>query len=92
MAPVSSRTVGMRPLNRAVKNVSGTQVNVCHDVENLQETTLLPYDDELNNYYKKKRNQRGFKHKAKSKHKSKGKKVRVYYPYLVPPMFKLTIS
>lgn len=36
MAPVSSLTVGIRPLSSAVKNVSGTQVSVCHDVENLK--------------------------------------------------------
>lgn len=36
IAPVSSRTVGMRPLSRAVKNVSGTHVRVCHEVENLK--------------------------------------------------------
>lgn len=36
IAPVSSRTVGILPLRRAVKNVSGTHVKVCHDVENLK--------------------------------------------------------
>lgn len=35
IAPVSSLRLEMRPLNRAVKNESGTQVNVCRDVENL---------------------------------------------------------
>lgn len=37
MAPVSSRRLDIRPLNRAVKKESGTQVNVCRDVENLKQ-------------------------------------------------------
>lgn len=36
IAPVSSRRLEIRPLNNAVKNVSGTHVNVCRDVENLK--------------------------------------------------------
>lgn len=41
IAPVSSRTVGILPLRRAVKKVSGTHVNVCHDVENLKKVVLF---------------------------------------------------
>lgn len=36
MAPLSSRKLEMRPLSNAVKNVSGMQVSVCRDVENLE--------------------------------------------------------
>lgn len=35
IAPLSSRKLDIRPLSRAVKNVSGTHVNVCREVENL---------------------------------------------------------
>lgn len=35
IAPLSSRKLDMRPLSKAVKNVSGIQVRVCRDVENL---------------------------------------------------------
>lgn len=41
IAPASSLTVGILPLSRAVKNVSGTQVSVCHDVANLKSNTLF---------------------------------------------------
>lgn len=40
IAPVSSRKLEMRPLNKAVKNVSGIHVNVCRDVENLKKKVL----------------------------------------------------
>lgn len=36
MAPLSSLKLDMRPLNSAVKNVSGMHVNVWRDVENLK--------------------------------------------------------
>lgn len=36
IAPLSSRKLDMRPLKSAVKNVSGMQVNVWRDVENLK--------------------------------------------------------
>lgn len=36
MAPFSSRRLEMRPLRRAVKNVSGINVRVCFEVENLE--------------------------------------------------------
>lgn len=36
IAPVSSRKLDIRPLNKAVKNVSGIHVNVWRDVENLK--------------------------------------------------------
>lgn len=36
MAPVSSRRLEIRPDSRAVKNVSGMQVKVWREVENLQ--------------------------------------------------------
>jgi hypothetical protein len=36
IAPVSSRKLEIRPLNKAVKKESGTQVNVCREVENLK--------------------------------------------------------
>lgn len=36
IAPVSSLKLEIRPLNKAVKKESGTQVNVCRDVENLK--------------------------------------------------------
>lgn len=35
MSPLSSRSVDMRPLSRAVKKVSGSWVRVCREVENL---------------------------------------------------------
>lgn len=38
IAPVSSLTVGIRPLSKAVKNVSGTHVKVCQDVANLKKS------------------------------------------------------
>lgn len=41
IAPVSSRRLEMRPLNRAVKKESGTQVNVCREVENLKKNSSL---------------------------------------------------
>lgn len=36
MAPLSSRNDEIRPLSNAVKNVSGMQVRVWRDVENLK--------------------------------------------------------
>lgn len=36
IAPFSSRNEEIRPLNRAVKNVSGIHVSVWRDVENLE--------------------------------------------------------
>lgn len=36
IAPLSSLKLEIRPLSNAVKNVSGIQVKVCRDVENLQ--------------------------------------------------------
>lgn len=36
IAPFSSRKLEMRPLKRAVKNVSGITVKVCRDVEKLK--------------------------------------------------------
>lgn len=36
IAPLSSLKLEIRPLSNAVKNVSGIQVNVCRDVENLE--------------------------------------------------------
>lgn len=35
IAPVSSFKLDIRPLSKAVKNVSGIHVSVCRDVENL---------------------------------------------------------
>lgn len=43
MAPVSSRRLEIRPDNRAVKNVSGMQVKVWREVENLRQVKYNYY-------------------------------------------------
>lgn len=47
IAPLSSRKLDMRPPNNAVKNVSGTQVKVCRDVENLhrEDMRVIPFNE-----------------------------------------------
>jgi hypothetical protein len=41
IAPISSRKLDILPLRRAVKNESGTHINVWREVENLEQSTKI---------------------------------------------------
>ena len=51
---LSSRKLEMRPFNKAVKKVSGIQVSVCRDVENLKEKVFYLKKFTNHVYYKNK--------------------------------------